>query len=65
MFSVQVSVCIGELKTWSQGGHCAWIIKCVMEGVHEEFRLALRENKLGERVWVCVGMGEVQSDQET
>lgn len=42
----RVSVCIGGLmKRSRQGEHCARIIRRVMEGVHEEFRLAPRENK--------------------
>lgn len=46
VYCVQVSVCIGGLmKRARQGGRCARIIRRVMEGVHEEFRLALRENK--------------------
>lgn len=43
---VCVSVFIGGLmKRSRRGGRCARIIRRVMEGVHEEFRLALRENK--------------------
>lgn len=38
-------VCIGGLmKQPRQGGCCARIIRHVMEGVHKEFRFALREN---------------------
>lgn len=41
-----VCVCVlGQMKQSSQGGRAARIIRRVMEGVHEEFRLALRENK--------------------
>lgn len=35
----------GLMKRSRQGGRRARIISRVMEGVHEEFRLALRENK--------------------
>lgn len=39
-------VCVGGvMKRSRQGGSSAWIIRHVMEGVHKEFRLALRENK--------------------
>lgn len=41
---VRLYLCV-LMKRSRQGGSCAWIIGCVMEGVHEEFRLAPRENK--------------------
>lgn len=51
VYCVWVSVCIGwVMKRSRQGGRFACLIKHVMEGVHEEFRLALRENKWGDGV---------------
>lgn len=35
----------GVMKRSRRGGRSARIVRSVMEGVHEEFRLALRENK--------------------
>lgn len=46
VYCMWVCWCIGGvMKRSRQGGRSARIIRRVMEGVHEEFRLALRENK--------------------
>lgn len=44
---IQCVLCGGMMKRSRQGGSSARITRRVMEGVHEEFWLALRENKRG------------------
>lgn len=55
VFCALCRICVCWRAAGCLGTRCARIIEPVMEGVHEEFRLALRENKWEARPNECGG----------